>query len=122
MTTTFAPGDLVRARGREWVALPSPREGILALRPLAGSEREAVILDPALEMLPVAPARFDLPRNAAPTVQSKAALLADALRLTLRRGAGPSALPHSCRSSPQLSACSIDDGAAAAGASPPDCR
>ena len=89
MTVNFAPGDLVRARGREWVALPSPREGILALRPLSGSENDTVILDPLLETQPVAAARFDLPSDAAPTVQAKAALLADAMRLTLRRGAGP---------------------------------
>jgi superfamily II DNA or RNA helicase len=89
MTVNFSPGDLVRARGREWVALPSPREGILALRPLSGSESDTVILDPSLETQPVAAARFDLPTDAAPTVQSKAALLADAMRLTLRRGAGP---------------------------------
>ena len=89
MTVNFAPGDLVRARGREWVALPSPREGILALRPLSGSENDTVILDPSLETQPVAIARFDLPADAVPTVQAKAALLADAMRLTLRRGAGP---------------------------------
>lgn len=89
MTTTFSPGDLVRARGREWVALPSPRDGILALRPLSGSENDTLILDPSLELTPVEAARFDLPVNAATTVQAKAALLADALRLTLRRGAGP---------------------------------
>lgn len=89
MTLNFAPGDLLRARGREWVALPSPREGILALRPLSGSENDTVILDPSLEVLPVEPARFDLPADARPTVQTKAALLADAIRLTLRRGAGP---------------------------------
>lgn len=89
MTVNFAPGDLVRARGREWVALPSPREGTLALRPLSGSENDTVILDPSLETQPVAAARFDLPADAVPTVQAKAALLADAMRLTLRRGAGP---------------------------------
>lgn len=89
MTVNFAPGDLVRARGREWVALPSPREGILALRPLSGSENDTVILDPSLETQPVAAAHFDLPSDALPTVQAKAALLADAMRLTLRRGAGP---------------------------------
>ncbi len=89
MTANFTPGDLVRARGREWVALPAPRDGILALRPLSGSENDTVILDPALEILPVEPARFDLPADAARTVQAKAALLADAMRLTLRRGAGP---------------------------------
>lgn len=89
MTVIFAPGDLVRARGREWVALPPPRAGLLALRPLSGSESDTVILDPSLESEPVAAARFDLPADAAPTVQSRAALLADAMRLTLRRGAGP---------------------------------
>ncbi len=89
MTMNFAPGDLVRARGREWVALPSPRDGILALRPLSGGGNDTVVLDPAFELLPVEPARFDLPVDAAATVQTKAALLADAMRLTLRRGAGP---------------------------------
>lgn len=89
MTINFAPGDLVRARGREWIALPSPRDGALALRPLSGGENDAIVLDPLLEFLPVEPARFDLPADAAVTVQAKAALLADAMRLTLRRGAGP---------------------------------
>ncbi|GAB1717624.1 MAG: ATP-dependent helicase HepA [Nitrobacter sp.] len=89
MTVNFAPGDLVRARGREWVALPSPRDGVLALRPLSGGENDTVVLDPVLELLPVEPARFDLPADATVTVQAKAALLADAMRLTLRRGAGP---------------------------------
>lgn len=85
----FAPGDLVRAREREWVALPSSRSGVLTLRPLSGGENDAVILDPVLECLPVEAARFDLPADAVTTVQAKAALLADAMRLALRRGAGP---------------------------------
>src|SRR3989344_7575628 len=89
MTISFAHGDLVRARGREWVALLSPQEGVLALRPLSGSEGDAVLLAPDLELLPVEPATFELPDNASVTVQAKAALLADAMRLTLRRGAGP---------------------------------
>ena len=89
MTFSFTPGDLVRARGREWVALPPPRDDLLALRPLSGNENDTVLLDPRLEIEPVAPARFDLPENALPTGQSRAALLADALRLMLRRGAGP---------------------------------
>ena len=89
MTVNFTPGDLVRARGREWVALPAPRDGLLSLRPLSGNENDAVVLDPNLEIAPVSAARFDLPEDASPTVQAKAALLSDALRLTLRRGAGP---------------------------------
>jgi superfamily II DNA or RNA helicase len=89
MNTTFSPGDLVRARGREWVAMPAPQDGWLKLRPLSGAETDATLLDPQLEITPIQPARFDLPDDARITVQSKAALLADALRLTLRRGAGP---------------------------------
>ncbi|MWD28979.1 helicase [Aquicoccus sp. SCR17] len=89
MTVNFTPGDVVRARGREWVALPTPGEGLLALRPLSGNENDIVVLAPDLELSPVEAARFDLPDDARTTVQSKAALLADALRLTLRRGAGP---------------------------------
>lgn len=81
MTLSFSPGDLVLARGREWVALPAPRPGILALRPLSGNENDVVILDPELEIASVAAARFDLPDDARSTVQAKAALLADALRL-----------------------------------------
>jgi superfamily II DNA or RNA helicase len=89
MTVNFTPGDLVRARGREWVTLPTPGDGLLALRPLSGNENDIVVLAPDLELTPVEAARFDLPDDARKTVQAKAALLADALRLTLRRGAGP---------------------------------
>lgn len=89
MTFNVSPGDLVRARGREWIALPASQPGILSLRPLTGNENDVVVLNPDLEMTPVEPARFDLPDDALPTVQAKASLLADALRLTLRRGAGP---------------------------------
>ena len=87
--TDFSPGDLVCARGREWVALPERRPGVLRLRPLMGNENDIVVLDPKLELTPVKSASFDFPTEAAKTEQSKAALLADALRMTLRRGAGP---------------------------------
>ena len=87
--TDFSPGDLVCARGREWVALPERRSGVLRLRPLTGNENDVVVLHPKLEITPVKPARFDLPADAAIAAQPKAALLADALRMTLRRGAGP---------------------------------
>jgi ERCC4-related helicase len=80
---------LVQARGREWVSLPSPLPGLLCLRPLTGSEADIQILDPALEREPVVPARFDLPKLEDLATQDAARLLADALRLSLRRGAGP---------------------------------
>ena len=49
MTAAFAPGDLVQARGREWVSLPTSLPGLLCLRPLTGSEADIQLLDPALE-------------------------------------------------------------------------
>ena len=85
----FAPGDLVHARGREWIALPSPDPDWLCLRPLSGAESDSLLLDPILEREPVRPARFDLPEIADTATQDAARLLSDALHLSMRRGAGP---------------------------------
>lgn len=85
----FSPGDLVEARGREWVVLPSPDDDILNVRPLSGSEADAQRIALALEVNPVRPARFDPPSPERRDTQDGARLLADALRLSLRRGAGP---------------------------------
>lgn len=89
MNPQFAPGDLVFARGREWVAMPSPDAEWLCLRPLSGAEADIQFLHPALERGPVRPARFELPDGKTLATQDAARLLADALRLSLRRGAGP---------------------------------
>jgi hypothetical protein len=89
MTAMFAPGDLVYARGREWVALPSPDEDTLCLRPLSGAEADLQLIHPALEREPVRPARFALPTTDYLATQDGARLLSEALRLSLRRGAGP---------------------------------
>ena len=85
----FSPGDLVEARGREWIVLPSPAEGLLNMRPLSGSEADAQLIAPALDRMPVRPARFDAPKLDQLDTQDSARLLSDALRLSLRRGAGP---------------------------------
>jgi hypothetical protein len=89
MSAMFAPGDLVYARGREWVALPSPDEDTLCLRPLSGAEADVQVIHPALERELVRPARFSLPTGDAVATQDGARLLCEALRLSLRRGAGP---------------------------------
>ena len=89
MTTMFAPGDLVFARGREWVTLPSPDDETLCLRPLSGAEADVQVIHPALEREPVRPARFAAPQLDEIATQDAARLLSDALRLSLRRGAGP---------------------------------
>lgn len=89
MNPQFAPGDLVYARGREWVAMPSPEAEWLCLRPLSGAEADIQFLHPELEREPVRPARFELPDGKTLATQDAARILADALRLSLRRGAGP---------------------------------
>ncbi|TIP26213.1 MAG: DEAD/DEAH box helicase [Mesorhizobium sp.] len=89
MTAAFSPGDLVHARGREWVALPSPDEGWLCLRPLSGAEADIQLIHPTLEREKPRPARFALPEPLPLATQSAAQLLSEALRLSLRRGAGP---------------------------------
>ncbi len=82
-------GDLVHARGREWIVLAKPGEGLLRVRPLSGSEEDALVIAPALERQPVRPATFAQPTADQRDNQDAARLLADALRLSLRRGAGP---------------------------------
>ena len=85
----FKPGDLVRARGREWVVLPEMRADLVKLRPLGGAEDDATLIYLPLEPEPPVPATFDLPNPHAPGSQEAALLLRDALRLKLRAGAGP---------------------------------
>ncbi len=90
MTQMFAPGSLVRARGREWIALPSDNPEVLRLRPLSGSEEDAQAILPALERDAPTAASFAVPTaGQALATQDAASLLAEALQLALRRGAGP---------------------------------
>jgi len=91
MTATareFAPGALVRARSREWVVLPGGSNDVLRLRPLSGSEEDAALIHIGLEP-DVAAASFPWPTAEQEGNQETAVLLHDALRLSLRRGAGP---------------------------------
>ena len=85
----FLPGNLVRARGREWVVQSDSRRDWLRLRPLSGADGESIALIPELELHPVEPATFDWPDPARAGNHAAALLLRDALRLTLRAGAGP---------------------------------
>jgi superfamily II DNA or RNA helicase len=85
----FLPGNLVRARGREWVVQSDSRRDWLRLRPLSGANDESIDLIPELELQPVEPATFAWPDPARAGNHAAALLLRDALRLTLRAGAGP---------------------------------
>lgn len=84
---SYAPGTLVRARGREWVVLPESDTEVLVLRPLGGTDAEVAGILRSLE--PVEPARFDPPNPDAAGDATRARLLRDALRLGFRSSAGP---------------------------------
>lgn len=86
---SFSPGALVRARGREWVVLPSQESDLLHLRPLGGSEEDQIVLVPSLEREPVVAAVFDPPSAAVSGNHDASRLLRDALQLKLRAGCGP---------------------------------
>ena len=85
----FRPGDLVRARGREWVVLPETGRDLLRLRPLGGAEDDSTLIFLPLEPEQPRTARFEPPDPEHPGSQEAALLLRDALRLKLRAGAGP---------------------------------
>src|SRR5690349_18320947 len=85
----FSPGDLVHARGREWIVLPGAGADLMRLRPLSGSELDIQTLRPSLELEPVRSASFAPPDGSSWGTSDAALLLRDALRLSLRRGAGP---------------------------------
>lgn len=80
-------GNLVRARGREWVVLPETTEDIAMLRPLGGIEAETTGILRSLET--IEPAVFPLPRTDQVGDFTSGRLLRDALRLGFRSSAGP---------------------------------
>lgn len=84
----FAPGSLVRARGRDWIVEPGSDAPLLRLRPLAGGDEERTLVHPGLEP-GMTSAHFPPPDPAQEGGQAAAVLLSDALRMALRRGAGP---------------------------------
>jgi superfamily II DNA or RNA helicase len=83
------PGDLVRCRGREWIVLPGNGGDLLRLRPLSGAESDTQVIDRTIEAEPVVSATFAPPDISRTGPQEASLLLRDALRLSLRRGAGP---------------------------------
>ncbi|PPD46944.1 MAG: helicase SNF2 [Methylobacter sp.] len=85
----FTIGNLVRARGREWVVQPDSKSDWLRLRPLGGADNDIIALIPELEFQPVEPATFPWPNPEKPGNHAAALLLRDALRLKLRAGGGP---------------------------------
>jgi SNF2 family DNA or RNA helicase len=83
----FAPGSLVKARGREWVVLPGSESDLLLVRPLGGTDDETTGIITTLET--VEGATFDLPDPSDIGDYRSCRLLRDALRLGFRSSAGP---------------------------------
>lgn len=84
---SFAPGTLVKARGREWVVLPESAPDFLIVRPLGGTVQETAGIHTALES--VAPAAFNAPIRADLGDFVSCRLLWDAVRFGFRSSAGP---------------------------------
>ncbi len=87
--TSFQPGSIVSARGREWVVLPQSEGDILHLRPIGSGEDSRTVLFGPLEKQPVVQATFPMPTTEQAGIQAAGLLLRDALMLKLRNGAGP---------------------------------
>ena len=62
----FKPGNLVKARGREWVVLPETRPDILKLRPLGGAEEDSTLI-----YLPLEPEMPLRQRSISPTLTNQ---------------------------------------------------
>jgi superfamily II DNA or RNA helicase len=87
MTAVYSPGNLVRARGREWVVLAGGDPDLLVLRPLGGGDDDTAAILPLLEE--VAPATFAPPGPEDLGDASSARLLRTALRTGFRASGGP---------------------------------
>ncbi|MCR5622648.1 MAG: DEAD/DEAH box helicase [Treponema sp.] len=85
----FAPGSLVRVRGREWVLEACDIEGCVKLRPLGGTDGDVQVIMPSIEDTPLESATFPVPDGSKPGSYSSALLLRNALRLKLTNAAGP---------------------------------
>ncbi len=84
---TFAPGNIVEARDREWVVLPESTEEVLMLRPLGGADAEVTGILTSLET--VSPAAMEPPDPSKLGDHRSCRLLRDAIRLGFRSSAGP---------------------------------
>ncbi len=86
----YKTGTLVRARGRDWVVLPSERNDLLRLKPLDGREEDvAGIFIPLTKEGDIKPSQFNPPTVRDLGSVRAARLLFDASRLSLRSAAGP---------------------------------
>ena len=88
-SNNYAPGALVRARGRDWVVLPPDERDVVRLRPVDGPDADAVGIYLPLEPKAIEPSKYSPPDPQLAGDFTGALLLRDAVRLSLRSGAGP---------------------------------
>lgn len=89
MAPMYLPGALVRARGRDWVVLPQGEADVVRIRPVDGSDEDTVGVFLPLERDAIAPSQYPTPDPASAGDFTGALLLREAVRLSLRSGAGP---------------------------------
>src|SRR5579883_772084 len=85
----YRAGTLVRARGRDWVVLPSAEPDLLLLRPINGADNEGIGIFLPLERDGIRPASFAPPDPKRAGDLTGCRLLQNAARLSLRAGAAP---------------------------------
>ena len=85
----WKPGDIVRARGRDWLILSDHNKDVIVAKPMCGWERHTVPIWVDLELVPIVDSSFKKPEAWQETNHESALMLRDALVLALRRCAGP---------------------------------
>lgn len=84
---SFSPGNIVTARGREWIVLPDSTDDFVRVRPVGGADDESTGILTAIE--PLVSAEFAPPSPDKPGDYRSSRLLRDAARLGVRTTAGP---------------------------------
>ena len=110
-----SPGYLINARGRDWVIQSGSTENLLCLRPLTGSDDEAVYIIPSLEREPIKDAVFPDPDPEKNGNTEEGNLFRASAMLRLRNGTGPlrcmgniAVEPRSYQLTPLLMALKLD--------------
>jgi hypothetical protein len=120
MQSGFSPGSLVRARGRDWIVLPSHDDGVLRLRPLTRAQADEVGVYLPLEGKQVTSADFAPPSAIRPGDATGVMTLFNAARLSLRSGAASLTWPDIRHTAP-LPIRPAYNGIAARSGEAPDC-